>query len=110
MSRRASSASSASTNVNVIPFSVTYAKGDVHWYYEADLFHPGGGYSQSGVLNVGQHNLAAAPVAGFTYLPKQGKAEISSRFMLHLQRLRQGYALPQRKRVSLGIQHQLRDF
>jgi hypothetical protein len=68
-------------NVNLIPFSVTYAKGNVHWYYEADLFSPGGGYSESGVLNVGQHNLAAAPVAGFTYLPKQGKAEISSRFM-----------------------------
>ena len=25
-------------NVNVIPFSVTYAQGNLHWYYEADLF------------------------------------------------------------------------
>ncbi|MGB8013864.1 MAG: transporter [Terriglobales bacterium] len=67
-------------NVNMIPFSVTYAKGQLHWYYEADMFSPGGGYSPSSVLNVGQHNLAVAPVAGFTYLPKQGKAEIGSRF------------------------------
>jgi len=67
-------------NVNVIPFSVTYAKGNLHWYYEADFFSPGGGYSESAVLNVGQHNLAAAPVAGFTYLPKRGKGEMSSRF------------------------------
>ncbi len=69
------------TNVNVIPFSVTYAKGTLHWYYEADMFSPGGGYAASDVLNIGQHNLAIAPVAGFTYLPWQGKVETSSRFM-----------------------------
>jgi len=69
------------TNVNIIPFSVTYQKGDLHWYYEADMFTPGGGYSPAHVVNIGQHNQAVAPSAGFTYLPRQGKAEISSRFM-----------------------------
>ncbi len=67
-------------NVNMIPFNLNYSKGNLHWYYEEDIFSPGGGYSKSAVLNVGQHNLATAPVAGFTYLPKKGKAEISSRF------------------------------
>jgi len=68
-------------NVNVIPVSVTYRKGDLHWYYEADLFTPGAGYSAANVVNIGQHNEAAAPVVGFTYLPRQGRGEISSRFM-----------------------------
>ena len=68
------------TNVNIIPFCVTYVKGDLHWYYEEDIFSPPGGYSESAVLNIGQHYLATAPVAGFTYLPKKGKAEIGSRF------------------------------
>ncbi len=67
-------------NVDMVPLSVTYAKNNIHWYYEADLFSPGGGYSESSALNVGEHYLAAAPVAGFTYLPKHGKGEMSSRF------------------------------
>ncbi|MFY9673202.1 MAG: transporter [Terriglobales bacterium] len=69
------------TNVNIIPISVTYQHGDVHWYYEADMFPAGAGYSGTQAVNIGQHNLAVAPVAGFTYLPRQGKGEISSRFM-----------------------------
>ena len=69
------------TNVNIIPVSVTYHKGSLHWYYEADMFTPGGGYSAAHVVNIGQHNEAIAPVAGFTYLPRQGKGELSSRFM-----------------------------
>jgi len=68
------------TNVNLIPISVTYHKGSLHWYYEADMFTPGGGYSAAHVVNIGQHSEAIAPVAGFTYLPRQGKAEISSRY------------------------------
>jgi hypothetical protein len=68
------------TNMNLIPVSVTYQKENLHWYYEADMFPSGAGYSPSHVVNIGQHNLAIAPVAGFTYLPRQGKAEISSRF------------------------------
>lgn len=68
------------TNVNLIPVSVTYQKGSLHWYYEADMFTSGAGYSAAHVVNIGQHNQAIAPVVGFTYLPRQGKGEISSRF------------------------------
>jgi len=67
-------------NTNLIPVSVTYAKGRLHWYYEADMFSSGGGYSAAHVVNVGQHSQAIAPVAGFSYLPRAGKADISSRF------------------------------
>jgi len=67
-------------NVDLIPVSVTNNRGAFHWYYEADLFTPGSGYSAGDVLNVGQHNTAIAPVAGFTFLPQQGKVEISSRY------------------------------
>jgi hypothetical protein len=68
------------TNMNLIPISVTYQKENLHWYYEADMFSSGAGYAPAHVVNIGQHNQAIAPVAGFTYLPWQGKAEISSRF------------------------------
>lgn len=68
------------TNLNLIPVSVTYHIEHLHWYYEADMFTPGAGYAADQVVNIGQHNLAIAPVAGFTYLPHEGKAEISSRF------------------------------
>jgi hypothetical protein len=70
----------AVTNVDVVPFAVSYHTGHMHWYYEADMFTPGSAYSASDVLNVGQHNLAIAPVAGFTYLSTSGKTEISSRY------------------------------
>jgi hypothetical protein len=70
----------SSSNIVFVPFSITNNKKDWHWYYEADLFTPGGNYQKSESLNVGQHNLAIAPVAGFTYLPNKGATEISSRF------------------------------
>ena len=65
------------TNINLIPFNVSYHKGGLHWYYEADFFTLGAGYSVTHAMNIGQHNLAIAPVAGFTYL--SGKRELSSR-------------------------------
>lgn len=68
------------TNMNLIPLSVTYHQRNLHWYYEADIFSSGAGYSPASAVNIGQHNQAIAPVAGFTYLPRQGRAEISSRF------------------------------
>jgi len=68
------------TNMNLIPVSFTYQKGNLHWYYEADLFTSGAGYTAAHVVNIGQHNEAIAPVAGLTFLPRQGKGEISSRF------------------------------
>ncbi len=70
----------AIANVDVVPFSVTYNTGHLHWYYEADMFTPGSAYSATDALNVGQHNLAIAPVAGFTYLSTTGRNEISSRY------------------------------
>ena len=65
------------TNINLIPFNVSYHIGSLHWYYEADFFTPGTGYSVAQEMNIGQHNLAIAPVAGFTYL--SGRRELSSR-------------------------------
>ncbi len=66
-------------NVDLVPVSVTYRQGDLHWFYEADFFSPGAAYKATDVLNIGQHNLALAPVAGLTYLPHKGAAEVSSR-------------------------------
>jgi hypothetical protein len=66
-------------NADFIPFNVSYHTGPLHWYYEADFFLPGSGYSAGNALNIGQHNIAAGPVAGFTYLPKKGQYEFSSR-------------------------------
>jgi len=66
-------------NVDIVPFGVNYHKGIAHWYYEADIFLPGTGYSKNDVLNIGQHNLAVGPVFGFTLLPNKGKTEISAR-------------------------------
>jgi hypothetical protein len=39
----------------------------LHWFYEADVWLPGIGYSGGKVLNIAQHNYAAGPAAGFTY-------------------------------------------
>jgi len=59
---------------------VAYGKGPWHWYYGMDAFTPGAEYNKSDLLNVGQHNFAAAPSAAFTYLPNHGQSELSSRF------------------------------
>jgi hypothetical protein len=56
-----------------------YKKGDWHWLYEGDILLPGGSYSRGAPLNVGQHNYAIAPVAAFSYLPSEGRTEISSK-------------------------------
>jgi hypothetical protein len=55
-----------------------YHRRNLHWFYEADIGLPGIGYSSGNVLNIGQHNYAAGPVAGFTYLSDRGKLEMSS--------------------------------
>lgn len=67
------------SNVDLVPVSVTYRQGDLHWFYEADFFTTAAGYHAADVLNIGQHNLAVAPVAGVTYLPHKGAIELSSR-------------------------------
>ena len=56
-----------------------YYRRNLHWFYEADIWLPGIGYSSGNVLNIGQHNYAAGPLAGFTYLSDRGKLEMSSR-------------------------------
>jgi hypothetical protein len=66
-------------NVDLIPVAIVNHRGFAHWYYEVDFLMPGTAYSPDDVLNVGQHNLAAGPVAGFTLLPDKGKMEISAR-------------------------------
>jgi hypothetical protein len=68
-------------NIDIGVFEVGYEKGDLHFFYEGDLFLPGGSYNDSDALNVGQHNFAAAPVWGFTYLPKKEKVELSSKYL-----------------------------
>ncbi len=68
-------------NVDFGIAQVGYAKGALHWFYEADLFAPGGSYTSGDVLNVGQHNFAFAPVAGFTYLPDHARTELSSKYL-----------------------------
>ncbi len=66
-------------NIDIGVFQVGYAKGALHGYYEGDVFLPGGSYTNSDILNVGQHNFATAPVAGLTYLPFHEKLELSSK-------------------------------
>jgi hypothetical protein len=56
-----------------------YPRRNLHWFCETDIGLPGIGYSSGKVLNIGQHNYAAGPVAGFTYLSDRGKLEMSSR-------------------------------
>jgi hypothetical protein len=69
------------SNVDLSPFQVGYNTGSWHWYYEGDVIFPGGSYSKSDILNVGQHNYAVAPVGGFTFLPHRGAWEASSKFL-----------------------------
>jgi hypothetical protein len=66
-------------NVDIGLLQVGYNKGDLHWFYQGDVFTPATGYSKSAALNVGQHNFAVAPVGGFTWLPKSGAWEASSK-------------------------------
>jgi hypothetical protein len=66
-------------NASIGLLELGYKKRDWHWLYEADVLLPGASYSKAAFLNVGQHNFALAPVAAFTYLPFQGKTEISSK-------------------------------
>jgi hypothetical protein len=56
-----------------------YKKGNWHWLYEGDLLLPASFYSKGAALNVGQHNYAVAAVTAFTYLPSEGRTEISSK-------------------------------
>lgn len=68
-------------NVDIGVFQVGYHHGMLHWYYEGDIWLPGAAYSKTDTLNVGQHNYAAGPVAGFTYMPHHGIWELSSKLL-----------------------------
>ena len=59
---------------------IAYNHRDWHWWYGLDVYTPGFGYHKGDVINIGQHNYATVPVGAFTYLPRHGKAELSSRF------------------------------
>jgi hypothetical protein len=58
---------------------VAYRKGSLHWWYGFDVFTPGFGYHKDDLVNIGQHNYATAPAGAFSYLPRHGKTELSSR-------------------------------
>lgn len=59
---------------------LAYNHRDWHWWYGLDVYTPAFGYQKGDVINIGQHNFATVPVAAFTYLPRHGRAELSSRF------------------------------
>jgi hypothetical protein len=66
-------------NIGIGVLGVGYHRRNPHWFSEADIWLRGIGYSSANALNIGQHNCAAGPVAGFTYLSDRGKLEMSSR-------------------------------
>lgn len=59
---------------------VAYARGAWHWWYGLDTYTPGFGYHKNDLVNIGQHNWATVPVGAITYLPGNGRTEVSSRF------------------------------
>jgi hypothetical protein len=67
-------------DISFAPIAVTYHVGNLHWYYEADLYGPGSPYSKNDLVNIGQHNLAIAASSGITWLPNRADNEVSSRF------------------------------
>ncbi len=66
-------------NADIQFAAVSYAKRSWHWWYSVELLPPGLGYTKNALLNIGQHNLAYAPSAAFSYLPHHGRLELSSR-------------------------------
>jgi len=67
-------------NADLTIAAVAYAKRDWHWYYGFEYFLPGLSYAKNNFINIGQHNVAYAPSAAFTYLPHRGSLELSSKF------------------------------
>ena len=59
--------------------AVAYAKGSWRWWYGVDAYTPGAQYTKGDLINVGQHTLATAPEAAFSWLPHNGGAEVSSK-------------------------------
>lgn len=67
-------------NADIQFAAISYNKRAWHWWYSVDLLPPGLGYAKNALLNIGQHNLAYAPSAAFTYLPWHGSLELSSKY------------------------------
>ena len=67
-------------NPDIGVLAVAYGKGDWHWWYGMDVYTPGAQYHKDAVLNIGQHNFATAPEGAFTYLPNNGRDELSTKF------------------------------
>lgn len=72
------------TGIGNIALGVTqigYHRGNWHWSLEPDVWFPGISYAKSDPLNIGQHHFAAGPGGSLSYLPWQGKTEISSKIL-----------------------------
>ena len=70
-------------NVQFAPLGVGYHLGKEHNFhlnYEVAAFFPGTAYSKYNPVNIGQHYYSLGPDASFTWLPKKGKYELSSKF------------------------------
>jgi hypothetical protein len=52
----------------------------LHFWYGVDAYTPGAQYNKNDLINIGEHNSAFAPDGAFTYLPRHGKEEFSSKF------------------------------
>jgi hypothetical protein len=60
--------------------AISYNTGALHWWYGMEVFTPCFTYNKSDLVNIGQNNYATAPAAAFSYMPHQGKTELSSKF------------------------------
>jgi len=67
----------------VMGTDIAYNRGNWHGWYGFDVALPAPVYHRGGPINIGQHNFATAPSGAFTYLPHQGRTEISSRFQYY---------------------------
>jgi hypothetical protein len=68
------------SNINVVPATIFNHKGIAHWYYEFEMETLAAGYQKGDALNVGQHNSAMGPAAGFSLTPRKGAEIVDSRF------------------------------
>jgi hypothetical protein len=60
--------------------AISYNTGALHWWYGMEVYTPGFSYNKTDLVNIGQHSYATAPAAAFSYMPHQGKTEVSSKF------------------------------
>jgi hypothetical protein len=68
------------TNPSLGLAELGYNKGSLHWWYGCVLYLPGFVYHRTDLMNTGQHDFAQAPQGAITWLPYQGRTELSSKF------------------------------